>query len=298
VSAVRACCCEALQQPCSCPRGRPLDAVDAVEPLRDGLRISSPDAANPRYDRAYLLGASKRNDVLELWEVERYGRDNYGDPDYLSVYGLRPKEWYTRGVRLLGRTVVECTRDRLANLIGADVAALAAKMPPPRTTIVIDPFAGSANTLYWIARHASARAAVGFELDNAIHAATQRNLSILGFDLTLIHLQYQSGLERAIAGDNDLVIVYVAPPWGEALNPSSGLDLRRTSPSVVEVIDHVRATFDRHKVIIAAQLHESVVADSLSDASSRGDWTTSLTYDIDPPGQNHGLLLMTIGWTP
>jgi hypothetical protein len=94
------------------------------------------------------------------------------------------------------------------------------------------------------------------------------------------------------------VIVYVAPPWDEALNPSSGLDLRQTSPPVVDVIDHVRTIFERRKVIIAAQLHESVVADSLDDASSRGDEATSLTYDIDPPGRNHGLLLMTIGWTP
>ena len=48
----------------------------------------SSDAPSRRYDRAFLLGSSKRNDVLELWEVERYGRDSYGDPDYVSVYGL------------------------------------------------------------------------------------------------------------------------------------------------------------------------------------------------------------------
>jgi hypothetical protein len=258
----------------------------------------APDAPRPRYDRAYLLDASKRDGVLDLWEVERYGRDSYGDPDFVSVYGLRPKEWYARGIRLLSRTVVECTRDRLASLIGADTAVLAAKMRPPRTTIAVDPFAGSANTLYWIARHATARAAVGFELDDAIHAATQRNLSLLGIDITMIHTRYQSGLSTAIATDDDLVIVYVAPPWGDALSPKSGLDLRQTSPSVIRVIDDVRATLDRRKLIVAVQLHESVAADSLAEASSRGDWATARIYDIDPPGRNHGLLLMTMGWTP
>jgi predicted RNA methylase len=250
------------------------------------------------HDRAYLLSESKRNDVLELSEVEQYGRDSYGDPGYVSIYGLRPEDWYARGVRLLARTAVECTRDRLADLIGGDIAAVATKVDPPGNTIVIDPFAGSANTLYWISRHVGARAAVGFELDDAVYEASQRNLSILGLGITLNHQPYQTGLTRAIAGDNDLVIVYVAPPWGEALNHSSGLDLRQTRPPVVEVIDHVRATFDRHNVIVAVQLYETVVVDSLRDASSRGDWATSLTYDIDPPGRNHGLLLMTLRLTP
>jgi len=54
-----------------------------------------------RHDREYLLSAAKRNDVLELWEVEQYGRDSFGDPDYVSVYGLPPADWYARGVRLL-----------------------------------------------------------------------------------------------------------------------------------------------------------------------------------------------------
>jgi len=79
-----------------------------------------------RIDRAYLLGAAKRDEILSLQEVEGYGRDSFGDPDYVTIYGLRPADWYARGVRLLGRTAVECTRDRLADRIGRDVAALAA----------------------------------------------------------------------------------------------------------------------------------------------------------------------------
>ena len=55
----------------------------------------------PRHDRTYLLSESKRNDVLALLEVERYGRDSFGDPDYVSVYGLKPAEWHALGVRSL-----------------------------------------------------------------------------------------------------------------------------------------------------------------------------------------------------
>src|SRR5262249_58205371 len=86
---------------------------------------------DPLYDRALLLHGAKRNDVLTLAEVEQYGRDSFADPDYVSIYGMLPKEWYGRGVRLLGRTAVECTRDALGDRIGRDVAAGGAPAPGP-----------------------------------------------------------------------------------------------------------------------------------------------------------------------
>jgi hypothetical protein len=100
------------------------------------------------YDRQLLLNGAKRNEMLELWEVERYGTDSYGDADYVSIYGMRPAEWHARGVRLIGRTAVECTRDDLADAIGRDAAAVAATAPDVTEIVTIDPFAGSANTLH------------------------------------------------------------------------------------------------------------------------------------------------------
>ena len=35
----------------------------------------------PTYDRQLLLLGPKRNAILELAEIERYGRESYGDPD-------------------------------------------------------------------------------------------------------------------------------------------------------------------------------------------------------------------------
>src|SRR5215470_15616300 len=70
------------------------------------------------HDRALLLYGSKRDEVLSLAEIERYGLDSFADADYVSIYGMRPREWYRHGVRLLGRTAVECTRDALADRIG------------------------------------------------------------------------------------------------------------------------------------------------------------------------------------
>jgi hypothetical protein len=250
----------------------------------------------PTYDRAYLLGESKRNDVLALWEVQRYGRDSFGDPDYVSIYGLTPQEWHARGVRLLARTVVECTRDRLADRIGRDIAAVAATARAVSGSVVVDPFAGSANTLHWIKRHVAAGRAIGFELDDAVFAASHRNLSILGLDVALLHEGHETGVTTLTIPEDQLLIVFVAPPWGDALSDLSGLDLRRTTPPVAAIVDLIASTFARHKVLLGTQVHETVVADSLTDVTSRCDWSVLRTYDIDAPGRNHGLLLGTLGW--
>jgi hypothetical protein len=101
-----------------------------------------PDLQTRAYDRRFLL-TEKRNELVDLWEVQRYGRDAFGDPDFVSIYGLKPAEWYARGVRLLGRTAVECTRDRFAGLIASDLAAVARTVRTGDRSIVIDPFAGS-----------------------------------------------------------------------------------------------------------------------------------------------------------
>jgi hypothetical protein len=51
------------------------------------------DDGIPRYDRDFLLSPVKRNQIVELWEVERFGRDSFGDPAAVSLYGMTPTEW-------------------------------------------------------------------------------------------------------------------------------------------------------------------------------------------------------------
>ena len=63
-----------------------------------------------KYDRDFLLSPEKRNQLIELWEVEKYGRDCFGDPDHVHLYGMKPKEWYERGLRILARTCLEAVK--------------------------------------------------------------------------------------------------------------------------------------------------------------------------------------------
>jgi hypothetical protein len=85
-----------------------------------------------KYDRAFLLSDDKRNQVVELWEVQQFGLDSFSDPEYVCIYGMSPTEWYRRGIRLLARTALEAVRDRLGDLIGQDVARVLQMSLPPR----------------------------------------------------------------------------------------------------------------------------------------------------------------------
>jgi hypothetical protein len=249
------------------------------------------------YDRQLLLHGAKRNSILELWEVERYGTESYGDSDYVSIYGLPPRDWYAKGIRLLGRTAVECTRDELADAIGRDIAAVANK-PRPVSSLVIDPFAGSGNTLYWMLRHLPEARGLGCELDATVFQLTARNLAALKLPVTIVNSDYLAVLPQESATEEAMIVAFIAPPWGEALRKDSGLDLRRTQPPITGIVDTLQRTFGGKRLLCAIQVYEVIDPDSLAELEPRFDWSALRIYDLNLPGQNHGVLLATKGWVP
>jgi hypothetical protein len=255
------------------------------------------NSLSPVYDRALLLHGSKRNQELTLGEIERYGLDSFGDSDYLSIYGMRPREWYRRGIRLLGRTAVECTRDVLGDQIGRDVASVAARMPG-NEFVVIDPFAGSCNTLFWILRHLPTSDGIATESDLQVFELTRRNLIALGQRIELVHGDYESFLHQFQVSENRGIVAFVAPPWGTALDDVEGLDLRRTTPPITQVIEQITRQLQKHKILFATQVYEKVDSTSLSEVQGRLEWSELRIYDINEAGRNHGILLGTKGWTP
>ena len=50
--------------------------------------------SSPVFDRTLLLNGSKRNQIMSLAEIEQYGLDCFDDADYISLYGMPPREWY------------------------------------------------------------------------------------------------------------------------------------------------------------------------------------------------------------
>jgi hypothetical protein len=252
----------------------------------------------PIYDRALLLLGAKRNAVLELWEVQRYGSDSYGDTDYVSIYGMRPADWYAKGARVLGRTAVECTRDRLGDAIGKDVAGVTATLRPTVQTLIVDPFAGSGNTLYWMLHHHPSARGVGFESDEGVFRLTRRNIAALALPIDILSTDYLSGFAGVSMGPDELLITFIAPPWGDAFNRTSGVDLRRTTPPIVEIVDFLLHRFSQNRLLCVIQVYEVVLPVSMAELSARFDWSTLRIYELNVPGQNHGILLGTKGWVP
>lgn len=250
------------------------------------------------HDRQLLLLGAKRNAVLELAEVHAYGLDSYGNADYVCIYGLRPAEWYAKGIRLLGRTAVECTRDELADRIGRDVAFLAGSWVSDKRPLLIDPFAGSGNTLYWIARHLSVAHGVGFERDPEVFALTRNNLAALDLPIEVLNVDYASALSRVSPTPEQLVVAFIAPPWGDALDPASGLDLRRTYPPIPAITGQLSTHFAKSPILFVIQVHETVNEVSVDQLSEAFDWSALKIYDLLPRGSNHGVLMATLRWKP
>ena len=251
-----------------------------------------------QYDRELLLFGAKRNAVLELSEVQRYGLDSYGDTDYVSIYGMRPPDWHAKGARVLGRTAVECTRDGLGDAIGKDVAAIAATCPDTSGLLVVDPFAGSGNTLYWLLRHLPGARGVGFESDLGVFQLTGKNIAALELPIDILNFDYLSGLNGISVAPGELLTTFIAPPWGNALDSASGLDLQRTTPPITDIVDFMLDRFSQNRFLCAIQIHEIVRPVSMVELKARFDWSTVRIYDVDVPGQNHGILLGTKGWDP
>jgi hypothetical protein len=247
-------------------------------------------------DRALLLHGALRNVELGLDDVRGYGSDSFGDPDYVSIHGLRPAEWYARGIRLLGRTAVECTRDVLADAIGREIAGEVDRLAPVPRICVLDPFAGSCNTLHWILQHLPGSTGSGFQLDPVVFELTRRNLKVLGSPIELLRGTYEALLAGCAVPADTALVVFVAPPWGTALDEKEGLDLRRTTPPITEVVDRVCARFPSLRILFAIQVYEKVEPRSLGELERRLDRTRLQLYSLVARGRNHGILLGSRGW--
>jgi hypothetical protein len=46
------------------------------------------------------------------------------------------------------------------------------------------------------------------------------------------------------------------------------------------------------------QVHESALRASIVEVSSQCSWSTLKIYDINARGENHGILLGGLGWSP
>jgi hypothetical protein len=181
--------------------------------------------------RERLLGPL-RTAVLTPAQLDEASRILHGGPAAgLSLYGVPAADMTPRGVRLLGRTAVECVPDASA---AAAAEAAAELCPPDKGAVVADLFCGSGNFGLHLGRRLQ-RPVFASERDPDVYAATYANLRATGDTTVRLHqLDYRDLLARLPSlSVHDLYTV--EPPWGHALGPD-GLDLTRTAPPVAEIV--------------------------------------------------------------
>jgi hypothetical protein len=260
-----------------------------------GLFVMKQDT-NRKYDRDFLLSPKKRNQLIELWEVEKYGRDCFNDPNHVHLYGMPPKEWYERGVRILARTCLEAVTDPLGNKIGGDIAEVVARAPCERAVGVVDPFAGSCNGLYAILRHLPGAKGIGFEVESAVFDLTTRNIAHLKAPIELFRGSYKDLIGSRRHPADHLIVVFLGPPWGDALQPDTGLHLDRTKPPILEIVRDFERVYGAQPVLYVTEVHEVNEPKALKAVEATFDWSDLRIYDVNAPGLQHGILLGTCRW--
>lgn len=246
-----------------------------------------------KYDRDFLLSPAKRNQLVELWEVEKYGRDCFNDPDHVHLYGLPPKAWYERGIRILARTCLEAVKDPLGNKIGSDIAEVVLSAVGGRGIGVVDPFAGSCNGLYAILRHLPGASGIGFEVKSAVFDLTARNIAQLEAPIELVNGSYKDLVRSRRHPGDHFIVVFLAPPWADALRPDTGLHLDRTKPPILEIVHDFEQVYGAQPVLYVTEVHEVNEPKALKAVAAAFDWSDLRIYDVNAPGLQHGVLLGT-----
>ena len=129
-----------------------------------------------------------------------------------QLYGLPLTEIFARGGQFSARMVIELTTDGAVESFIEDFPA------EIQADVVVDPFAGTGNSLYQITRKMKAKG-FGLEYSAQVQKSAAKMLAFLdgGDRVDLRHGTFPQDLSIDIIGDSRNVIMYVAPSWFGAL---------------------------------------------------------------------------------
>jgi hypothetical protein len=119
-----------------------------------------------------------------------------------------------------------------------------------------------------------------FEFEQVIFDMTARNIASLGAPI-------RGGYR---------IVVFLAPPWADALSAHAGLDLDRTKPPIGKIVDDFERIYSSNPILYVTEVHERLVPEPLAALRSRFEWSELNVYDIPGPTGRHGVLLGTKRW--
>jgi hypothetical protein len=101
--------------------------------------------------------------------------------------------------------------------------------------------------------------------------------------------------KRPFPPDHHLV-VFLGPPWGDALTASAGLDLSRTRPPVGEIVDNFERVYPNNPVLYVVEAHEHLVLESLAALRRKFTESDLQIYDIAAPHGRRAMLFGSNRW--
>lgn len=212
----------------------------------------------------------------------------------LRLYGLSPSEYHARGIRIAGRTAIECCIDPQALTIARTVREVVRARFGAGRVGVVDLFAGSGNLMFQVSRLLAADWCVGLEMDPLVCALSRANLAILGHPATLECGSFQELLTpELVPADDGLIVAIVAPPWGRAFSFEHGLDLRLTTPPVRDTLELLAARFPASTIVAVVQTHDKMAMDSFAELIAGREVHFS-GIDETTGGRNKGYLICSV----
>lgn len=213
---------------------------------------------------------ANRNKVLSLDELFEVGNSFYGDQNLLSLYNMPPKLMFERGIRILGRTAIECSIDSHAKEIAKNANKVRSIFSLTEDPILIDLFSGSCNLLYHLSNAINPCRTIAFENDYAIYNLTKHNLEIIDFHCEFYHGDYSELISKISFPQKTVpIVLIVSPPWGKGFTCKNGLDLLATEPPVDEIIRNIYKFFSGRQIIFMIQTHEKIVPRSVNSITSK-----------------------------
>ena len=200
------------------------------------------------------------------------------------------------GCRILARTCLEAVKDPLGKKIARDIAEVVLPALGSRAVGIVDPFAGSCNALYAILQQLPGAKGIGFEVEPAVFDLTTQNIAHLGAPIELVNGNYKDLVRSRRHPGDHLIVVFLAPPWADALRPDTGLHLDRTKPPILEIVHDFEQVYGAQPVLYVTEVHEVNEPKALKAVEAAFDWSDLRIYDVNAPGLQHGILLGTRRW--
>lgn len=160
--------------------------------------------------------------------------------------------------------------------------------------MVIDPFLGSGNQLYHLAKITKAAAAFGFDNNPYICAQTDQNFKKLNFHATCACADYTSVSKfiQPSSKEKQLFLIHLAPPWAGAFSYCTGLNLNKTSPPLNSLVEFYREQFADKLIVFLIIILEKIDEHSMKDLLNYSAFNETLWVKLSEHNTNLGCLVL------